>query len=46
METTLSATEGDISENPQDCFGGRNLKGSIHIISKVSVKMAGTRKMR
>ena len=44
--TALSATKENISEKPQDCFGGRNLKGSIHLISKeVSGKMLGTKKM-
>ena len=45
MGTTLSATKDNISENPQDCFGGRNLKGSIHLISKVSVKNGGNQNM-
>ena len=44
MGTTLSTTKDIISENPQDCFGGRNLKGSIHLISKVSVKNDGNQK--
>ena len=30
--TTLSATKDKISENLQDCFGGRNLKESANFI--------------
>ena len=43
--TTLSVIKDIISENAQDCFGGRNLKGSIHLISKeISVKNGGCQK--